>query len=77
MIDLHRMGPDHGEMPPPEEFPGDSWDMFADAMDLTIEGHRLIAQEIVYETKLLGKAVAAWMHDVIGGMFKWKASPPA
>jgi hypothetical protein len=51
--------------------------MFADAMDLTIEGHRLIAQEIVYETKLLGKAVAAWMHDVIGGMFKWKASPPA
>ena len=28
---------------------GDHWEMFADAMDLTIEGHRLIAREIGYE----------------------------
>jgi len=78
MSDLDHATPEHATMLPPqaELRPGDSWDMFADAMDLTIEGHRLIAQEIVYETKLFGRAVVAWMHGMAGSMAKWRASPP-
>jgi hypothetical protein len=76
MNDMDRAGPDHANEAPQGEHQDDSWEMFADAMDLTIEGHRLIAQEIVYETKLLAKAIAAWLHDLIGTMAKWRSSPP-
>jgi hypothetical protein len=81
MSDLDRMAAEHVTETlqgahDGEPHSGDSWDMFADAMDLTIEGHRLIAQEIVYETKLLGRAVVAWMHGMAGAMAKRWSSPP-
>ncbi len=44
---------------------GDHWEMFAEATDLTIEGHRLIAQEIIYELKVLGWGVAGWMRGLL------------
>jgi hypothetical protein len=44
----------------------DHWDIFAESMDLTIEGHRLIAQEIGYEARLLWRAVAALLCDMTG-----------
>ena len=43
---------DHEPLPPTH------WDMYAQAMDLTIEGQRLIAQEIVHEMRLLWRAAA-------------------
>ena len=54
----------------------DHWDMFADAMDLTIEGHRLIAEEIVYEAKLLWRAVVSWLRDLVGAAPRPGSSPP-
>lgn len=44
----------------------DHWEMFAESMDLTIEGHRLIAQEIVYEVKLLWRAMGAKLRGALG-----------
>jgi hypothetical protein len=79
MNDLDRAAPEHVTESLPREsepHPGDSWEMFADAMDLTIEGHRLIAREIVYEAKLLGRAVVSWMHGIVGSMAKWRSSRP-
>ena len=55
---------------------GDHWEMFAEAMDLTIEGHRLIAEEIVYEVKLLWRGATAWLRDMIGVAFRRGSSPP-
>jgi hypothetical protein len=54
----------------------DHWEMFADAMDLTIEGHRLIAQEIVYEVKLLWRGVVSWLRDLPGITSRRRSSPP-
>jgi len=51
----------------------DHWDTFAEAMDLTIEGHRLIADEIAYETKLLWRGAIAWVRDMLGATH---SSPP-
>lgn len=42
------------------------WETCAQAMDLTIEGQRLIAQEIGCEMRLAWRAVAGWAHDVTG-----------
>ncbi len=55
----------------------DHWDVFAEAMDLTIEGHRLIAQEIVYELKTLWRGMVAWLRDMTGTTFRRRSSPPA
>ena len=55
---------------------GDHWEMFADAMDLTIEGHRLIAREIGYEARLLWRGAVAWLRDVTGMTPRRGASPP-
>jgi hypothetical protein len=55
----------------------DHWDVFAEAMDLTIEGHRLIAEEIVYEAKLLWRNAMAWLPDIGGMMAKRRPTPPA
>ena len=60
-----------------DKLEADHWDVFAEAMDLTIEGHRLIAQEIVYEVKLLWRRVVAWSRDVAGATFRRRSSPPA
>jgi hypothetical protein len=54
----------------------DHWEMFADAMDLTIEGHRLIAQEIGYEVKLLWRGALSWLREVPGMMTRRRTAPP-
>jgi hypothetical protein len=60
----------------PDHWHPDHWDMFAEAMDLTIEGHRLIAQEIVFETKLLWRGAVAWARDLRGATARGRSSPP-
>jgi hypothetical protein len=55
---------------------GDHWEMFAEAMDLTIEGHRLIAQEIVYEAKLAWRNGTDWLRGLIGMTSRRGSSPP-
>ena len=52
---------DH-ELPTGDRTERDHWDIYADCMDLTIEGHRLIAQEIMCEVKLLWRSVTGWWH---------------
>jgi hypothetical protein len=53
----------------------DHWEMFAEAMDLTIDGHRLIAQEIVYESRLLWRGAVTWFRDLTGALTRGRASP--
>ncbi len=60
--------PDHANL--------DHWDMFAEATDLTIEGHRLIAEEIVYEVRLLWRGIASWLRGMIGLTVRRRSSPP-
>ena len=55
----------------------DHWEMFAESMDLTIEGHRLIAQEIIYEAKLLWRGTMSWLRDLSGPGAPRQPSPPA
>jgi hypothetical protein len=50
----------------------DHWEIFAEAMDLTIEGHRLIAEEIIYEAKLAWTTAVSWLRGLAG----MTASPP-
>jgi hypothetical protein len=47
---------DNRDLPIRDEGYEDHWETFAAAMELTIEGHRLIAEEIGFETKLLWPA---------------------
>ena len=56
---------------------GDHWEMFADAMDLTIEGHRLIAQEIGYEARMLWRGTVSWLRDMIWARPRHGSSPRA
>jgi hypothetical protein len=53
----------------------DHWDMFAESVDLTIEGHRLIAEEIIYEARLLCRAAMTWLRDLTGVVAR-HPSPP-
>jgi len=55
----------------------DHWEMFAEAMDLTIEGHRLIAEEIGHEAKLAWRRMVTWLRDMIGATTRRRSSPPA
>ena len=55
----------------------DNWEMFAQSMDLTIEGHRLIAEEIILEAKLLWRAVVARLNHLVAMAGRWRTSPPA
>jgi hypothetical protein len=54
----------------------DHWEMFAESMDLTIEGHRLIAQEIIYEARLLWRWTLSWLRDLIDTSTRRHPSPP-
>lgn len=54
----------------------DHWEMFAEAMDLTIEGHRLIAQEIGHEVTLLWRRAVSWVRDMIGTTTRGRSVPP-
>ena len=53
----------------------DHWEVYADAMDLTIEGHRLIAEEIVYEVKLLWRGVMSRLLDVFSASTRRGSTP--
>jgi hypothetical protein len=53
----------------------DHWEMFAESMDLTIEGHRLIAQEIVFEIKQLWRATGTRLRDLIAMATRRRSSP--
>jgi sirohydrochlorin ferrochelatase len=54
----------------------DHWEAFAVAMELTIEGHRLIAEEIGFELKLLWRGVVSWLRDLIGTLPRGRSVPP-
>lgn len=54
----------------------DHWEIYAEAMELTIEGHRLIAQEIGYELKRLGRAVTRGMLNLGASVSRRHPSPP-
>lgn len=43
----------------------DHWETFAVAMELTIEGHRLIAEEIGFELKMLWRGFTTRLRDLI------------
>ena len=62
---------------PREAAPEDHWEAFAVAMELTIEGHRLIAEEIGFELKLLWRGAVAWLHDLTEMLPRRRSSPPA
>jgi hypothetical protein len=68
---MHERDPDERD---PTEL--DHWEMFADAMDLTIEGHRLIAQEIGYEAKALWRGIVSWLREMTGNTSRRRSSPP-
>lgn len=53
------------------------WDQCAEAMDLTIEGHRLIAQEIGFEARLTWRAVVQWVRELAGAVARRGTAPPA
>jgi hypothetical protein len=55
---------------------GDHWDVYAEAMDLTIEGHRLIAQEIIYEVTLLWRGTVSWVRGAVAAAPRRGSSPP-
>lgn len=55
----------------------DHWDSFAVAMELTIEGHRLIAEEIGFELRLLGRSAMSWLRELAALVPRWRSSPPA
>jgi hypothetical protein len=54
----------------------DHWEMYAQAMDLTIEGHRLIAQEIVFEAKLLWRGMVSRLRGITGMVPRRRSIPP-
>jgi hypothetical protein len=54
----------------------DHWEMYADAMDLTIEGHRLIAQEIVFEAGLLWRGMVSRLRGITGMVPRRRSIPP-
>jgi hypothetical protein len=67
---------DDRDLPDLHQAHEDHWDVYAEALDLTIEGHRLIAQEIVYETKLLWRGAVSWLRDLTGSASRRRSSPP-
>jgi hypothetical protein len=54
----------------------DHWETFAVAMELTIEGHRLIAEEIGFELKLLWRSAASLMSELLDMLPRRRSSPP-
>jgi hypothetical protein len=71
-----RETPQHAASDPGDDR-GDHWAMYAEAVDLTIEGHRLIAEEIIFETKLLGRALLNRMRLLSGFTLRRGSTPPA
>jgi hypothetical protein len=74
---MHEHDPEHWQSAPEDRPNDDHWAMFAEAMDLTIEGHRLIAQEIVYETKVAWRGMVGRLRALTGTAARRRSSPPA
>jgi hypothetical protein len=55
----------------------DHWETFAVAMELSIEGHRLIAEEIGFELKLLWRAATSRLRELMETLPRRRPSPPA
>ncbi len=51
----------------------DHWEVYAESIDLTIEGHRLIAQEIGYEARLLWRNIVSWLREAARPMTRYFA----
>jgi hypothetical protein len=66
----------HEHEPLNQEHELDHWEIYAEAMDLTIEGHRLIAQEIVYEVKVLWRGAVGWLRGMASGTPRRRSIPP-
>ncbi len=73
---MHDRDPEHWHPADVDPAHEDHWEIFAQAMDLSIEGHRLIAQEIVYEAKLLWRAAMARGRALFSGAARRRPSPP-
>lgn len=54
----------------------DHWETFAVAMELTIEGRRLIAEEIGFELKLLWHGATSRFRELIETLLRRRSSPP-
>jgi len=67
---------DNRDVPIRDEAHEGHWESFAVAMELTIEGHRLIAEEIGFELKLLWRGAAAWLHELVEMLPRRRSSPP-
>jgi hypothetical protein len=67
---------DNRDRPIRDESHEDHWETFAVAMELTIEGHRLIAEEIGFELKLLWRGAVSWLRDVAGLTHRRGSTPP-
>lgn len=65
------------EFPIRDEPHDDHWETFAVAMELTIEGHRLIAEEIGFEFKLLWRGLCGWFRGLPEMLPRRRSSPPA
>jgi hypothetical protein len=61
----------------PEHADQDHWDAFAEALELTIEGRRLIAEELVLEAKLLGYALLNRIRLLSGFTLRRGSTPSA
>lgn len=73
---MHDSDPEHWHPANEDHANEDHWEMFADAMDLTIEGHRLIAQEIIFEAKLLWRGVVCRLRELAAMATRRGSSPP-
>jgi hypothetical protein len=71
---IHSM--ENRELPIWDEAHEDHWETFAVAMELTIEGHRLIAEEIGFEAKSLWRAAMSWFRERIEMLPRRRSSPP-
>jgi hypothetical protein len=73
---MHDRDPEHWHPASGDHANDDHWEAFAEAMDLTIEGHRLIAQEIGYEGKLVWRAIVGWWRGMSSAVTRRRTSPP-
>jgi hypothetical protein len=52
------------------------WDDCAEAMELSIEGNRLIAQEIAAGVQVLWRRALRWLDDSLHGIGQRRHLPP-
>ena len=52
------------------------WEDCAEAMELSIEGNRLIAQEIAAGLRVLWRHTMRWLNESLAGLGQNRHSPP-